>query len=97
MFPQSLHVLFCEGYRCISRTSKFHENLVVASRVESDRDIYALFIFEEEDVPQQDPAVVQAQDRGWLFDEVLGLLYRSRAHDPFGDTSTFSCLNCEVE
>jgi hypothetical protein len=51
--------MFGEAYRGSSRTSKFHENLVVESREESDRDISALFIVEEEDVPQQDAAVIR--------------------------------------
>jgi hypothetical protein len=83
-------MLFGEGYRRSSRTSKFPENLVVGSRVESNRDISAPFIVVEEDVPQKDPTGIRAH--GWLFDEVLGLLYRSRdGDDLFGDASTFSC------
>jgi hypothetical protein len=50
MFGQSFD-MFGEGYMLDSRTSKFHENLVVVSRVGFDGDISARFGVEEEDAP----------------------------------------------
>ena len=52
-----------------SADPKFHENLVVASRVESDGEISALFRVEEEDASQQDPGGIQGRTDG-LFDDV---------------------------
>jgi hypothetical protein len=68
---------------------KFRENMVVASRIESDGDMSALFGVEEEDATQQDPGdrTVDVIHAGWF-----------RIDDPFaGDASTFSCRHCYVE
>jgi hypothetical protein len=50
MCLQSPHVLFRECYKFNPSTPEFHENLVVANRVESDRHISASSLVDEEHV-----------------------------------------------
>ena len=94
----SLHVLFGEGYRCNPRNPKFHENLVVASRVESDGDISALFLVDEEDASQQDTGGTEGWTDGFFNDVGArvqgGRLYQFRADPSAADgmsASTFPC------
>ena len=80
-----------------SADPKFHENLVVAGRVESDGIIYALFLVEEEDASQLDHGGIEGRTDG-LFDNVGawvqgGRLCQFRV-DPTADgmsASTFLC------
>ena len=90
-------MLVGEGFRCILRTPKFNENVVVARRVESDGDISVLFLVDEEDASQQAPGGIEGRTDG-LFDDVGawvqgGRLYQFRL-DPTADgmsASTFLC------